>query len=157
MLVDNPSSLTRSSHQNTVHRCVMATALRCHRFKSSSHSRSPNDHNHQHQPHRIHTHSSMGSLCHCSFLAPFTKFSSWIGTILTILHLASSVFAQHHHSLFREIRIQQGLLRGMHMKTINGQDFYGFIGVPYATAPVGNLRFRVRNTARDTCHIRLDG
>lgn len=40
------------------------------------------------------------------------------------------------------LRIRQGEVRGKVYKTFNGVEFYGFLGIPYAKPPVGDLRFK---------------
>lgn len=41
------------------------------------------------------------------------------------------------------VQVQQGQLRGIYDTNVNGKSFIAFKGVPYATAPVGELRFKV--------------
>lgn len=45
-------------------------------------------------------------------------------------------------------RINEGLIGGKYMTTKNGEQFSGFIGIPYAEAPVGRLRFKVNISIR---------
>lgn len=40
-----------------------------------------------------------------------------------------------------ELTISQGTLRGRIMRTRSGREFFGFLGIPYASPPVGTLRF----------------
>ncbi|XP_067005694.2 juvenile hormone esterase [Anabrus simplex] len=45
------------------------------------------------------------------------------------------------------VRTTQGQLRGSVMKTVEGKDIFAFRGVPFAKAPVGDLRFRAPQPA----------
>lgn len=36
-----------------------------------------------------------------------------------------------------------GLIRGLVMKDRNDEDYFAFRGIPYAEAPIGNLRWKV--------------
>nr|XP_032511501.1 acetylcholinesterase-like [Danaus plexippus plexippus] len=40
------------------------------------------------------------------------------------------------------VRIQEGKLRGVGGKLVDGSQYYSFKGIPYATPPLGNLRFK---------------
>mgnify|MGYP003623304914 CR=1 FL=1 len=40
---------------------------------------------------------------------------------------------------------EQGELRGKVATTVRGLEYYSFQGIPYAKAPVGPLRFKVRD------------
>jgi len=41
------------------------------------------------------------------------------------------------------VTVLQGKMRGTKMTSRNGRSFYAFLGIPYATPPVGPLRFQV--------------
>lgn len=41
------------------------------------------------------------------------------------------------------VETRAGKLRGLIDKTVLGDDFYAFKGIPYAKPPVGQLRFQV--------------
>lgn len=41
------------------------------------------------------------------------------------------------------IEVNEGKLLGTIKTNINGDQFYGFHGVPFAKPPLGNLRFKV--------------
>lgn len=42
-----------------------------------------------------------------------------------------------------QVTVQQGILEGIALKTESGFSYNGFLGVPYAKPPIGNLRFKV--------------
>lgn len=42
------------------------------------------------------------------------------------------------------VKISQGAIEGKEMINDNGKSFRGFLGIPYAKPPIGNLRFKVR-------------
>lgn len=41
------------------------------------------------------------------------------------------------------VEVQQGKIKGTTGNDYYGGDFYKFMGIPYAKAPVGELRFKV--------------
>lgn len=41
------------------------------------------------------------------------------------------------------VKIEQGQLRGVAEKNLNGKSYFAFRGIPYAKPPLGNLRFKV--------------
>lgn len=41
------------------------------------------------------------------------------------------------------LEISDGKIRGMVMNNYDNEKIYGFLGIPFAKAPVGNLRFKV--------------
>lgn len=41
------------------------------------------------------------------------------------------------------VQIKNGTLQGLVMKSRTGREFHGFLGIPYALPPVGELRFQV--------------
>ena len=43
-----------------------------------------------------------------------------------------------------ELRITQGMIRGVRQRTESGQDFVAFLGIPFALPPTGHLRFQVK-------------
>lgn len=42
------------------------------------------------------------------------------------------------------VEISDGKVRGTVQKNLDGEDIYGFFGIPYAKPPIGDLRFKVR-------------
>jgi hypothetical protein len=40
------------------------------------------------------------------------------------------------------VTVIQGKMQGTKMTSRNGRSFYAFLGIPYATPPVGPLRFK---------------
>jgi len=42
-----------------------------------------------------------------------------------------------------EVQVKQGRLRGFVHKSRLNKEFYKFLGIPYATAPLKELRFKV--------------
>jgi hypothetical protein len=50
------------------------------------------------------------------------------------------------------VTISQGDMRGIKMRSRSGRSFYAFLGIPYATPPVGALRFKV-SLLQQTSHF----
>lgn len=48
-----------------------------------------------------------------------------------------------YSNLWPEVRLPHGIVRGRTFRTNHGRDFYAFLGIPYATPPLGPLRFKV--------------
>lgn len=42
-----------------------------------------------------------------------------------------------------EVTIEQGILRGKSYRSRNNTEYYGYLGIPYAKPPIGELRFKV--------------
>ena len=60
----------------------------------------------------------------------------WILLLLIISGLASSSDVI--------VRVEQGLIKGIAVQAVrSNQTYFGFMGIPYAKPPVGNLRFKV--------------
>lgn len=41
------------------------------------------------------------------------------------------------------VHVKQGSLKGKIGTDYDGKKYYGFLGIPYAKPPIGNLRFKV--------------
>lgn len=55
------------------------------------------------------------------------------------------VLKQTTHTMEEPIvEIQNGPIRGVIKKTVEGREYCAFLGIPYAKPPIGNLRFKVR-------------
>lgn len=63
------------------------------------------------------------------------------GLIFTFFYLILTVASDEDDNVY--LRIEQGLLRGKKMISRNGRQFYGFLKIPYAEPPLGQLRFKV--------------
>lgn len=61
-------------------------------------------------------------------------------TFTALIVLVSAVSSQDYGTT---LTLKQGLVIGRILKTSNGRDFYAFRGIPYATPPIGLLRFKV--------------
>jgi len=55
----------------------------------------------------------------------------------------SPVHPPGFQNLWPEVRLPMGIVRGRTFRTNTGRDFYAFLGIPYATPPLGPLRFKV--------------
>uniref|UniRef100_A0A8D8YK65 Esterase SG1 n=2 Tax=Cacopsylla melanoneura TaxID=428564 RepID=A0A8D8YK65_9HEMI len=75
--------------------------------------------------------------CLCSlFCAPnFIMISAQFVLKSVIVFLTASISAEVIH-------IKQGDLRGFESESRNGTKYFGFLGIPYAAAPVNELRFQ---------------
>lgn len=61
--------------------------------------------------------------------------------IQTVLILAGTV---HAHYKYKVIETDDGPIRGVRNTTLlNGEIFYSYRGIPYAKAPIADLRFKV--------------
>ncbi|KAI1292264.1 Venom carboxylesterase-6 [Halotydeus destructor] len=67
-----------------------------------------------------------------------TVFLVNCATLITLSHCQQ--FAPN--PFWPEIRTVQGLLRGRTFQTNNGKEYFAFLGIPYATPPTGQLRFK---------------
>lgn len=47
------------------------------------------------------------------------------------------------------VKVNEGQLLGSTKTNVNSEKFFSFQGVPYATPPLGNLRFKVRTYIKD--------
>ncbi|XP_015782260.1 carboxylesterase 4A isoform X2 [Tetranychus urticae] len=45
-------------------------------------------------------------------------------------------------SIYPQVTLKQGILRGRPMRTEDDKEFFGFLGIPYAKPPIGPLRFK---------------
>ncbi len=61
---------------------------------------------------------------------------------LVIVALAFYIIINSSENI--EITVEQGKLKGKVFESRNGTKYYGFLGIPYAKPPVGDLRFEVR-------------
>lgn len=73
------------------------------------------------------------------YILPFIEMK-----LRTFLLLVIFVNACRSYELIRELRkqINDGEILGRYMRSETGRTVSGFIGIPYATPPVGDLRFR---------------
>ncbi|GFQ96626.1 esterase FE4 [Trichonephila clavata] len=62
-------------------------------------------------------------------------------SLILFLNIFREVLSQEYGTT---LTLKQGLVIGRILKTYNGRDFYAFRGIPYATPPIGLLRFKVR-------------
>nr|CAH7768495.1 unnamed protein product [Callosobruchus chinensis] len=62
---------------------------------------------------------------------------------MLVLRLALGLFLSSvHASEGPQVTVSDGVLQGTFLKTKNGRKFSGFMGIPYAEPPVGELRFQ---------------
>ncbi|GFV73667.1 esterase FE4 [Trichonephila clavipes] len=61
-------------------------------------------------------------------------------SFILFLNVFCEVLSQEYGTT---LTLKQGLVIGRILKTYNGRDFYAFRGIPYATPPIGLLRFKV--------------
>jgi len=64
-----------------------------------------------------------------------------VSTVTTILMLLPGG-AKLEDTADPVVTVLQGKMRGTKMTSRNGRSFYVFLGIPYATPPVGPLRFK---------------
>lgn len=68
------------------------------------------------------------------------KRTSFLGYLL-ILGLTKVCFSDD----IQEVKLEQGIVSGKAEKTLfKNEDYLAFRGVPYAAAPIGKLRFKVK-------------
>lgn len=70
---------------------------------------------------------------------------------LTIALTVSYVVNSQPHDLWPEVRLPQGLVRGRSFRTPSGRDYIAFLGIPYATPPLGRHRFKVSSIRDHEC------
>lgn len=74
----------------------------------------------------------------------FQKMSVQITLILWIIFV---VIVNSKNDEFYQIQTKNGLIRGLHETSQRKHvDFYAFRGIPYAKAPLNELRFKVSMT-----------
>lgn len=64
--------------------------------------------------------------------------------LFIVVLLAISAVIHSTASSDRKVTIEQGTLNGKQIETRSGRKVFGFLGIPYAAPPVGDLRFKVR-------------
>jgi hypothetical protein len=62
-----------------------------------------------------------------------------IAKILAALGLLATALSQEDIA----VTVQQGRLRGISVESVRRQELLAFLGIPYASPPVGDLRFKV--------------
>lgn len=65
--------------------------------------------------------------------------------VLIAVLVALSVVSYSSANSDRKVAIGQGILNGKEVETRSGRKVFGFLGIPYAAPPVGDLRFKVRH------------
>ncbi len=61
--------------------------------------------------------------------------------LITLLYSVNFVLSQENY--FVEVSLSQGILRGLRIRTAFNRDAFAFMGIPYATPPYNQLRFKV--------------
>ena len=72
----------------------------------------------------------------CCTRIDIIKIIEWISIGLGIIRANYVLW----YSIAPQVNTSQGLLQGITLETRNGRFISGFIGVPYAEPPVGELR-----------------
>lgn len=60
-----------------------------------------------------------------------------------IIHFLFSIIMVLGNRELPQLKIDQGVLRGVYRQTWKGKTFSSFTGIPYAKPPIGSLRFKV--------------
>ncbi|XP_014603712.1 PREDICTED: venom carboxylesterase-6 [Polistes canadensis] len=80
-------------------------------------------------------------------MLPKYQFCFWTLAILlclsSLLSFVHSTSCQNQQDEEPKVRIKNGTLNGLIMKTRHGRKFDGFLGIPYALPPIGKLRFEL--------------
>lgn len=75
------------------------------------------------------------------YLVTFNLIITVNGTIISHIRTSPSNLMQY---TWPEVRLPQGLIRGRIVKSsTSGREFVAFLGIPYATPPLGSLRFKL--------------
>ena len=77
----------------------------------------------------------------CSHTSPFIFYSMLL--LVTVVVGATVAVAAAEQSTV-EATLKQGAILGSREETTTGRVYYTFKNIPYATPPVGSLRFKVR-------------
>jgi hypothetical protein len=62
-----------------------------------------------------------------------------LGLLITVLQLLAAE-SQEEDTI---VTVQQGRLKGLRFESVRGQELLAFLGIPYASPPVAQLRFKV--------------
>lgn len=54
-----------------------------------------------------------------------------------------------------DVKILQGVVKGLALTTRNNRTIFGFKGIPYGQPPIGNLRFDLKMSQLDLCYLVL--
>ena len=63
--------------------------------------------------------------------------------LIALLFGINIVFCQFYE--FVDLKLEQGLIRGLKVRTAQNKEAFAFLGIPYATPPLEGLRFKVLN------------
>ena len=82
-----------------------------------------------------------------------TTLCTQIITIIIVILLLTSYFLEmisaagfnikKNIPMGPSVNVMQGKLRSRELTARSGRKYYGFLGVPYASPPIGNLRYLV--------------
>lgn len=73
-----------------------------------------------------------------------TIFGKFLYKIIKFTILSFCVNLGFCNGIAPKVTVENGIIEGHYLKTLNGKEFIAFEGIPYAKPPINDLRFEVR-------------
>ncbi|RVE46265.1 hypothetical protein evm_009089 [Chilo suppressalis] len=87
---------------------------------------------------------------------PLFHISSFIEVKLHFPNCCDLSILIRYIIMFCEATVEQGALQGKILEAYDGRKYYSFEGIPYAKPPVGDLRFKIKNTLMNKGYYKVN-